>query len=418
MSPTITRWILCGTCTFACAPMLSGTRSAVPRHALSPSSLVRTSPALSFDRFGARILASLVDHGKPDTNVIFSPASAGFTLSLASLGARGATADALATVLGEPKIDRQALVQRGENAAAHLIERSDVQLEIANAIWVDSAARLSSAFAESADRWKATVSTVPLSSNEAVRTINRWADRATHGRIRSILDEPPDPSTRLMLTNAVYFKGKWAVAFDEGATRPRDFTLASGRRIRVPAMERTGVYAYGRRTGFQIVRLPYEGGRAAMYIILPDSGVGVRTLVKRFAASGWPTSPDTSAERDIHLVLPKFHVEQSLNLRPSLEALGGGIAFDCDRADFRDLAVARASGGPLSLCIGRAMQKVYIDVGEQGTEAAAVTGMTVVVTAAPPPPLDFIVDRPFLFVLRDEWSGSDLFVGVIGWPAA
>jgi serpin B len=249
-----------------------------------------------------------------------------------------------------------------------------------------------------------------------VRTINRWADRATHGRIKGLLDEPLPAATRLMLANAVYFKGKWADAFDASATRPREFLLASGRRIRVPAMERTGRLAYQRANGFQVVRLPYRGGRSAMYIILPDSGVGTRTLMQQFAAKGWPKTLAKGPERDVHLVLPKFHVEASLDLRKPLEQLGAGIAFDPRRADFRDLAVARSNGAPLPLCVDKAEQKVYIDVSEEGTEAAAVTGLTVVVTSAPPPPMNFVVDRPFLFVLRDEEGGSDLFVGRIGRP--
>ena len=146
----------------------------------------------------------------------------------------------------------------------------------------------------------------------------------------------------------------------------------------------------------------------------------MRTLVQQFAAKGWPTELAKGAERDVRLVLPKFHVEASVDLRKPLETLGGAIAFDPRRADFRGLAVARSNGAPplLLLCIDEAGQKVYIDVSEEGTEAAAVTGMTVVVSSAPPPPVNFGVDRPFLFVLRDEESGNDLFVGRIGRPQA
>jgi serpin B len=373
-------------------------------------------PSLSFDRFGARFLASVIDESGTDTNVVFSPVSAGHTLSLALLGARGATAEALAQLLDLPSMDRRVLEQRGARSAALVARRTDVQLEIANAIWVDTSARLAPTFAASATRWNATVGTLALTSPEAVRTINRWADRATHGRIKELVDEPLPGESRLMITNAVYFKGKWADPFEAEATRPREFLLASGRRIQVPAMERTGRLAYQRTNGFQVVRLPYRGGRSAMYVILPDSGVSTLTLAKQFASKGWPTTLAKGAERDVHLMLPKFHVETTFDLRQPLEKLGAGVAFDPLRADFGDLAVARANGASLRLCIDRAEQKVFIDVSEEGTEGAAATGIVAVDTAAPPPPLNFIVDRPFLFLLRDEASGSDLFVGRIGRP--
>jgi serpin B len=120
--------------------------------------------------------------------------------------------------------------------------------------------------------------------------------------------------------------------------------------------------------------------------------------------------------RAVHLVLPRFHAELSIDLMPGLQALGAGIALDCDRADFTGMASVRV--GPREpLCIGRALQKVYIDVDEEGTEAAAVTGIGMVTTtSAPPPPIEFVVDRPFLFILRDEITGADLFIGRIARP--
>jgi len=413
-----TRWIISRFRKLACAAILAivvAPAADGPVHATTLRAQGVTSPP-GFDRFGARFLAAIVDRGNESDNMVFSPVSAGFTLSLAALGARGTTALALTQLLGESSFDRRTLEQRGTRTVELLGGRTDVQLELANAVWVDTAVRLSPSFAASVAAWKATASTLPLSSSEAVRTINRWADRSTHGRIKEVFRDALDPSTRLALTNAVYFKGKWSDAFDVSVTSPRNFTLASGRPIAVPAMERTGQLAYRRAKGFQVVRLPYRGGRTAMYVILPDSGAAVSTLVQQFAAAGWPTTLGAGSERDVHLVLPKFHVEQALDLRPSLETMGGSIVFDCDRADFGDLAVARSSGNRVPLCIDKATQKVYLDVNEEGTEAAAVTGMTLVDTAAPPPPVDFIVDRPFLFVLRDESSGNDLFVGIIRRP--
>jgi serine protease inhibitor len=374
---------------------------------------------LTFGSFGGRLLAAAVHEGDPDSNTVISPVSAGLALSLALLGARGNTQADLARTLGMAGLNRASLVRDGAEFLAAARGRTDVQLEIASAIWVDSVARLTHEFAASAAAWRATAGTQRLVSSSALERINHWADSVTHGKISHLLGEPLPDSTVLFLANAVYFKGRWLEPFDKSATRPRDFTLASGRRISVHAMEQTGWLAYRREPGYQVVRLSYRGGRTAMYVILPDSGAAPGTLEKRFATGGWPASLVERDKRTVHLVLPKLHVQQSIDLRPLIATLGAGRALDCKQADFRDLAAPRVSGMPPldALCIDKAAQAVYLDVDEEGTEAAAVTGLGLsVITSMPPPPPQFIVDRPFLFVLRDERSGADLFVGSIRHP--
>lgn len=375
------------------------------------------SPSVTFGSFGARLLSSAVSRRDPDSNTVLSPVSGGLTLSLALFGARGTTATALANVLGFPESDRTTIERDGAALLAALRGRSDVQLEIASAVWVDTSVQLDPTFAASAAAWRATVASLALTSPLAVTTINRWAASATHDRIERILDEPLPDTARLFLANAVYFKGKWLDAFEKSETRPREFVLSSGRRIQVPAMERTGWIGYRRAQNYQVVRLPYRGGRTALYVILPDPEVPVGTLERQMAGKGGLPSLGDGDQRDVHLVLPKLHVEQSTELRPLLSALGAGITLDCRRADFGDMARIPAFPGPRRLCIGKALQKVYLDVNEEGTEAAAVTGLDVLVaTAAPPPPLEFIVNRPFLIVLRDDVSGADLFIGSIRRP--
>jgi serpin B len=372
---------------------------------------------LTFKSFGARLLEAS-DRGRhPDSNVVVSPVSAGLALSLTLLGARGRTAADLARALGLPGDDRRALERNGAAFLAATRGRTDVELEIASAVWVDSAARPTPGFAASAAAWRATVGSMDHASPDAVEAINRWAKRATHGKVAGILDQPLSNAAMLFVANAVYFKGKWLEPFDKATTRARDFTLTSGRRIRVPAMDRTGRIAYRREAGFQVVRLPYRGERVAMYVILPDRGTSLRALEQRFVAREWPASLAERDERDVHLVLPKLHVEQTHDLVPILSTLGAGVALDCRRADFRDMAVARARGKSLPLCIGKVAQTVYLDVDEEGTVAAAVTGAEILSdSSVAHPPLEFVVDRPFLFMLRDERTGANLFVGSIGRP--
>ncbi|HEX4682585.1 MAG TPA: serpin family protein [Gemmatimonadaceae bacterium] len=295
--------------------------------------------------------------------------------------------------------------------------RSDVQLEIANAMWVDTALRLKPDFIGAAASYKASVRTLSLSSPSTVRAVNAWADGATHGKIVRVLDSASADTARLFIANAVYFNGKWLDEFDTLRTRRRDFRLASGTTIQVVAMERTGRVGYRRGTGYQMIRLPYRGGRFSMYVMLPDSGTPVGNVEREFAEHGLPASLiGRGLFRDVHVVLPRLHLSSSYDLTPMLDSLGMHQALDCHIADFQGIAIPRHSEQPDPLCISKVSQNVRLDVDEKGAEAAAITGINAVVVSLGPPPIEFIVDRPYLFMIRDEATGKNLFVGTIRHP--
>ncbi len=374
-----------------------------------------TSP-LSFNDFGAKLLNAAGNRdGAADSNTVVSPVSAGLALSLASFGANGSTASALAIMLRTSGLSRSDLESRGSSLITASTDRKDVQLEIANAVWTDNSVTLTRSFQAAARAWHARVGSLALHSPHAVTVINSWADSATHGKIRGILSEELPDTTLLFIANAVYFKGKWLTPFNKSLTQQRPFTLRSGRTIRVPSMQRTGDMRYSRDSGYQMVRLPYNGDHVAMYVILPDSGDN-RRIELRFAESGWPASLTARANREVHLVLPKLHVEQATDLVPLLRRLGAGVATNCRQADFSTMAVDKTGRPPQQLCIGKALQKVYLDVDEEGTEAAAVTGIGMITTTALRLTTEFVVDRPFIILLRDETTGADLFVGTIRHP--
>jgi len=388
--------------------------------AFCPRQLASQTPsggsALSFSDFGARLLTAAANRpGAADSNTVLSPVSAGLALSLTSFGARGSTASALASMLGTAGLSRSGLESRGASLLAASTDRKDVQLEIANAVWTDNSVTLTKSFAASAGKWHARSGSLSLHSARAMAEINNWADSATHGKISKILSEALPDTTLLFIANAVYFKGKWLKPFDKALTQQRPFTLRSGRTIRVPSMQRTGEMRYSRGAGYQIVRLPYNGDHVAMYVILPDSGDSAK-VERSFAEHGWPALPITGAYREVHLVLPRLHVEQKTELVPLLQQLGAGVAANCRLADFSNMAVDRTGRPPRQLCIGKALQKVYLDVDEEGTEAAAVTGVGMVTTTALRLTTEFVVDRPFILLLRDETTGADLFVGSIRHP--
>jgi serpin B len=345
---------------------------------------------------------------------VLSPTSAAFALSIPLLGAGGATANEIATTLGVQGFDRTTLRRRTAAAMTAGTGRSDVQLEIANAMWVDTRMKLNPNFVDAVAPYRALIRSESLAAKSTVPEINAWADSVTHGKITKVLNEPLPDAARLFIANAVYFKGKWR-RVRQAATRRRDFRLASGEIVQVEGMERSGHVGYRRGERYQMIRLPYRGGRFAMYVALPDSGTPAATIEQDFAAHGMPASLIAKDFREVHFVIPRLHAELSYDLLPALASLGIHRAFDCDAAEFHGIGTGRDGAGS-SLCIAKVSQAVYLDVDEEGTEAAAVTEIAMTVTALAPPPLQLIVDRPFLFLLRDEQTGADLFVGTIRRP--
>ncbi len=391
-----------------------------------------TSTAFTYQRFGIRLLLAAVEHSSPDSSRVLSPLSAGQALALALGAARDSTALAIARALdlGGLGSDDLAARSRWFNEAARA--RRDMTLKVANALWVDTNANLQPNFARWAGtHYGAAVRALALHVPQVAAVMNRWADSVTNGAIHKIRDKPFGDSVEVVLTNAVYFKGRWLVPFDSSATQERPFTTAHGDRVSTPTMERRGNFAYRRGSGYQALRVPYMAGLTALYIVLPDSDRRAATVLEGLQRDGWPMPDPRSETREVQLRLPRLHVEQATELRPAFTALDLGILFDSARADFGGLAVPRpgqpspcpplSSGVHVDVCtryrISEAAQHVYLDVDEQGTVAAAVTtvGMEIILSGSPQP-IQFFVDRPFLFALRDEKTGTLLFVGLIAGP--
>jgi serpin B len=219
--------------------------------------------------------------------------------------------------------------------------------------------------------------------------------------------------TLLFLANAVYFKGKWSEPFDVKDTKDRPFHLRGGSQKNVPMMTQTKTFTYRRGTDYQAVRLPYQSENLAMYVFLPDTNSSPEKLLGIMTGDSWQrvTKPGFS-EKEGTVVLPKFKLEYSVELNQPLQALGMKTAFDPVGADFSGIAP--------QLFISAARQKTFVEVKEEGTEAAAVTGIAMETSAMmvpPPNPFQMIVDRPFLFLIEDNQTGTILFMGVMFNPA-
>ncbi len=359
-----------------------------------------TTSGFTYTGFGVRLLQAAIERSSTDTNRVLSPLSAGQALALALGAAKDSTALAIAAGLELGSLGSDGIAARSKRFNDAVRTRRDVTLKVANAL-------------------------VP----EIVPIINRWADSTTNHAIPKIRDEPFGRLVEVVLTNAVYFKGRWLVPFDSTRTQDRPFRTASGQQIAARTMERTTGVAYRRGAQYQVVRVPYSSGLTALYIVLPDTGTSATHVLAELAKGGWPLPDARRDVRTVEIRLPKLHVTQATDLRPPLTDLGMGIVFDPKRADFGGLVVPRpdrpppcpplSSGIVSDDCtryrINEADQHVFLDVDEQGTVAAAVTtiGFQLDGVAVPPPPIKFYVDRPFFFALRDERM---LFVGYIANP--
>jgi serine protease inhibitor len=353
-----------------------------------------------------------VAHEQPDANVFISPFSVSTVLQMLDNGAVSATRQELEQVLHTDSLPSGALNAACERLNHSLSSQTNAILELANAIWYQQGIPLKPAFVSiNRDFFQAELGAVDFARPQSAQTINHWAERRTHGKIQDIVRWPFEPATRVVLANAIYFKGKWDTPFDKKETKPRDFHLAGGGQKQVPTMWRRGHFAYQRGDGFQAVRLPYAGRRLWMEVFLPETNSSLAKLLADFdTASERNKMLEGFLEQDGTLALPRFKLEYDITLNDPLQALGLKRAFH--GGDFSTM-----SDEPLE--VSEVKQKSYVEVNEEGTEAAAVTVGMMRATAVfrPQKPFEMIVDRPFFFVIEDNQTRSVLFMGVVFDPA-
>jgi serine protease inhibitor len=347
---------------------------------------------------------------RPATNISISPYSAATVLEMVGNGAGGKTRAEMQQVLGTTGLSLDNVNAGHKNVAGALKSANNqVVLETADAIWYRSGIKITPEFlAANREFYDATVDALDFSDPHAVEVINDWASEKTRGKITRIADGMIDPhDTRLFLADAVYFKGKWSHPFEAKDTKERPFHLRSGNQNLVPMMTQTRHFGYLEGPDYQAVRLPYSGENLAMYVLLPVRDSSLADLAGKLSGDTWERIRGQFRNTDGTVVIPKFKVEYSADLKKPLESLGMKSAFDASRADFSGIAP--------HLCISAALQKTFVEVNEEGTEAAAVTGVAVTATALrlPSPPFQMVVDRPFLFLIEDRPTQTILFLGVV-----
>ncbi|HEX2210570.1 MAG TPA: serpin family protein [Longimicrobium sp.] len=378
-----------------------------------PPAQLPFSATVDYGAFGLGLFRQLAD-ARPNENVVVSPLSAGLALSMLANGAQGETlAGIRRTLVTDAEIGALNATNQG---LAQALRTGDVELAIANSLWARQGVPFLPAFLERNRRfYDAEVTSLDLSTPQAAERINRWASEKTNGRITQMVRPPLDPDLVLYLMNAVYFKGRWADEFQASQTRPMPFH-APGGTVQRPMMQRTGSYGYLRADGFQALRLPYRGDRFAMYVLLPDAGASVAALRGRLTPDAWAGwMRGLGAPREVRVVMPRYRVNVESQLNEPLQALGMADAFSPSRANFGAMLPAEYLARQ-NAYVSEAKQKVFIEVNEEGTEAAAVTGIGVRTTSMPAQPLSFVVDRPFILAIRDDQTGALLFIGQVNDP--
>lgn len=384
--------------------------------------------------FGFDLLKDLLK-SNINQNLVISSVSINLALSMTADGASGDTKNSMLKTLRLSNVSSQA-VRDSHESILRLLKSGDrkVTISVANSIWADQATPFKPGFLSNNQRlYDAEIRSVDFSKPDTVSSINAWVARKTHGKIPEIVTNL-SPQAKMLILNAVYFKGLWFSPFTETNTKRRDFTLLTGQTKKISMMEDTRGASYLKGDGFQSVRLGYGGeNRFELWLFLSDAKPGsfpvpwqdgwnkksYEDFLNRVTHSDWKSLEKSFGYELVHIVLPRFKVEMTKKLNENLKEMGMSIAFDKHKADFSEMVQLKPEQ---RANIEEVMHTTFIEVNEKGTEAAAATTVVMGVHTCgtvrnPPTPKEFIVDHPFLLGIRDSDSGVIVFLGSIVDPS-
>lgn len=341
-----------------------------------------------------------------DKSIFISPLSISTALTMTYNGAESSTKEAMEKTLGFKDIDRD-IVNEGYSNLLRFLQDVDEKLElnVANSIWIRQGQEIKEDFlSNNKSSFSTEIAALDFAKDSAVNTINKWIDDATKGKIAKMLEPPIDPDVIMYLINAIYFKGEWSKQFDPERTYDGTFKTFDGTEQAVKMMSLKDKVDYTEGDDYKAVRLPYGQGKLAMYAILPNEDVSINDFIDSMELDKWNEIRNNMVDTaDVLLQIPKFELEYGIkNLNSSLIELGMGEAFSED-ADF--------SGIREDVFISNVFHKAVIEVNEEGSEAAAATVIGIGLTSAIIDPITFIADRPFMFIIADETTGTMLFMG-------
>ncbi len=350
---------------------------------------------------------------KQGENIFFSPYSLSAALSMTYEGARGQTAEEMQSVLHIPEDPNL----RRPNFAKIYNEINkkdkDYKLSTANALWAQNEFTFLQEYFNTIDQYyggRVTNLDFVKETEKSRQIINNWVEDQTNNKIKDLLPKSPPvltSDTRLVLTNAIYFKGDWVLKFDKKKTRDADFRISPGETIQVPMMSLTGEKAkfnYAETEELQILEMPYEGEELSMLVLLPKED-NLRALEESLNAESLEQWKSQLHETQMDVYLPKFKFETKYSLPQTLAKMGMPTAFQWPGADFSGM------DGTRNLFISNVIHQAYVEVNEEGTEAAAATA--IVMTLGSAMPNYFRADHPFIFIIQERTTGGILFLGKV-----
>jgi serine protease inhibitor len=352
-----------------------------------------------------------------ENNLFFSPYSISTAIAMTYAGARGNTARQISEVLHFTPEQKRLHEAFGhlENSMKALQETEGIEMRVANALWAEKDYPFLAEFLRLVtENYRAELSYADFkrASESARQEINAWVEQQTNQKIKDLIKQGALNSlTRLVLANAIYFKGFWAEQFAKSATKNDKFWITSDTTVDLPMMTQQNEFRYMENTDIQILELPYVGEEMSMVIMLPKSIDGLAQIENSLTVENLKTFLLGLQKREVIVYLPRFKLTSDFGLGEILASLGMPDAFRPTIADFSGM------DGTRMLYISAVVHKAFVDVNEEGTEAAAATGVVMTLAAAPVEPTVFRADHPFVFFIRHNCSGSILFLGKLVNPA-
>ncbi|MGH1521251.1 MAG: serpin family protein [Nitrosopumilus sp.] len=342
------------------------------------------------------------------SNIFFSPLSISTAFSIAYEGAKGETASQIQQVFSFEENDSKRHKKISDVLSRLNHEDDWYNLQVANALWINDEYEIKQDYIDDVKtHYSSTVDNVDFATNDGINRINDWVKNKTNEKIHEILEPgSTDDLTLMVITNSVYFNGKWALEFNQNNTSEKPFWTDKNNSVPVPMMiESADIYNYAETDHLQALELNYLGGDMSMIVLLPKEIEGLESIEQSMSIEKLDVIKYSMTRQPLTVQFPKFEFETQYNLIKPLQSRGLEYAFDKDNADFRGITDEQ-------IYLDKAVHKAFVNVNEEGTEAAAITALVGRFTSGPPEPIaEFIADRPFMFIIQEKETGEILFVG-------
>jgi len=349
-------------------------------------------------------------------NTFFSPLSLNMALGMLYNGASGDTRTEMANVMGMADFTETEINEYYQKISKSLLEIDPLtEISIANSIWYREGFPVKKTFFDiNQTYFDAMVKALDFSSPDAADIINQWCAKKTKDRITDIIDIPIDPLAQMFLINALYFKSKWQFEFNKANSHQDDFTLIDNRKKKVNMMQQITALPYYADQYLQCVEMPYGNEAFSMVVILPADGTNIEQLIDYLDNTKWQNILNYLFMQNINLKLPRFKIECEMNLSGSVKNIGIKRIFIPRVAEFENIVDTKVVK---DLHVSRIKQKTFVEVNEEGTEAAAVTVIGITgESIGVPGPISFFANHPFLYLIKEKSTGAILFIGRMDEP--